>query len=674
MDFLEFNRMSAKEVHALDGIEICFSEANLEDKYLPSQFFGSGRKAFSDLATGQEVNDLLYRATWWYRRFWKGSKPTGTVRTILECVTGTLGEGLPIGHVLQSQTEPQGLNLFKNALHNCDGVLMTLLLAWAGKPGPWQDWHYVDDVIDFLVTAFMRDVKYCNDPKFEPFYTIIKEVRASIKDLIPKGAEIAPGDVRCLFFYVDLLPSLNEGLETRRQVQDLAILTQKRSIGLPPVSYREQAYAKYYSSVTAKQEPLSGEERALLRHHSQKIWTGVESQCDFTAVLKRCQRNEKVSLSGSSDTMHTREEGGKISSAHRLLDGLPVREFNLETGEPGEFITADDLREGRRTVGEALFYMAIARFSNADKAGIQSDPALFTVKPVAIPDQGKYRVATASHPLHSFLLQPLAQITKSALKHLESSRAGMSKQHHAWEFLKRISPDMVDFAKREDKPILKENFLFSSDWSMATDNFNKQSARIVIEEAGKALGVPSYYLKLCVWAITAPRVNRINPNEGVDPKVCPAVFVSTTGILQGDPCSKTILQLTHGIALSASHELFDLLGGKSSFPNPVREGHPERDVPSKFLPPSALFSQREKSYRKATVGVIRPASATPSGSVLVSYPLILKRAKGDDKKAVELLKEYFQQVFRTSGGGQAKAGLPNLKEELAFFVPLDKGG
>lgn len=572
LPFLAFNQMEKEEFGEF-GVEICFSHYNLNDEYLPRMLtnaFSSKRIKYMELPNGGSLNSVLYRGTHWYRKFWRKQNPTLTVKRILAVATSSdVSEKMEV--LLDKSCTKQGLKKLMNAITNVDGVMQTLLLCWQGKKDSiFSSWSYVDSIIAKLVIGFVEDVIKDGEVGYESTYLKVKEVRSNIKLKSCQGREFVKEDFKGLFFFEDLMGYLNKEIETRRQVQDIAILTQRRSIGMPTPQMRLEAYKKYYTIATKRERVMNDTERSLIRESTEDLWKTVTEREDFYKVLVRCQRNEKVSLSSSADLLNSKADGGKLRSANSILHRcLPQKVFNLEDGSfAGSYVTRESIESGTDSVGQALFFHAFERFKECWMNGKGSDPILFTVQPIAVADQGKYRIATASHPLHAFLLQPIAQLLKSAFLRLPSSVAGLNKQHQAWEFYERITPEMVQHVKVQEKLIDRENFFYCEDWTSATDETIRESAAITFKVTGEALGIPRYYLQLAVWALTAPRINIINPKEKVPAEYIPTQFVSTHGILQGDPVTKNILHLMHTVSRVAGEKILMRLAEESKFVAP----------------------------------------------------------------------------------------------------------
>lgn len=674
LDFLDFNQMD-RSIFGDFGVEICFSHYNVFDEYLPRLLTGDGKRIkFLEIPDANTLNSVLYRGTHWYRSFWtrkksETAKPQITVRRILEIGTGRVGKGDNFGALLQQQCDPVGLKRLLNALINTDGVLQTLVLVWSETSIPkFSDWNYVDSVIRSLVMNFIQDITDEGKEGYKTLYSKVKDARSYMKLCFGQNRVMEVEGVENLFYFKDILPLLNVETETRRDVQNIAVLVQKRSTGMPTPLMRLEAYKKYYEITQKRDKPLSDLERTLLEESTRSIWDDCLGEGeDFLKVLARCQRNEKISLSTSADLLHRKLDGGKLLSANRILhECLPQRVFNLETGEPlNQFVTRESILAGDDSAGQALFFHAFEVFLKCRKEGIETNPLLFTVKPVAVGDQGKYRIATASHPLHAFLLQPIAQLFKSAFLKIPSTKAGMEKQYQMWEFYKRIKPDMVQRVKEKNNLIDRENFFYCEDWEKATDETIRESAAIIFRETGKKLGVPTTLLELGIWALVSPRINVLNPREHIPKEYCPPQFVSYHGILQGDPVTKNILHLIHIVSRRASLTLLNSLAEKSTFFAPVDQKHGIRGrLPTKYTKRdpriyggnAGWVASRKENQEE----LLDDLTGTVKGNL--SYA-----AKGIDPVTQEL--EFKEKVMDYLLNFFGKKGNPNMKfnpSELLF--------
>jgi hypothetical protein len=551
------------------------------------------------------------------------------------------------------------------AITNADGVMQALLLSWSGKGTKYNNWKYVDRVMKAIIIGFIEDVTV---PKGgdELYYSRVKRARSHLKESYGNATPILKEGLEGLFYFEDLLPSLDTECETRRDVQDAAILTQKRSIGLPPPIYRLEAYKEFHRVSTQPAKELSDMQKTIIKDGVNAVWNKAFGNDAFESfrTIARCQRNQKISLGNGADLLHTKANGGKLLSAnHYLHHCLPQVVYNLEDGnETDVFVTMEQIQSGEESAGQALFHHAFGEFKKV-YGGEGKHPLLFTVKPCGIPDQGKIRVATASHPLHAFLLQPVAQLFKSAYSKIESSTAGMNKQYHLWEFYKRIKPDMVQRVKEEGKPVDRERWLFCKDWKKASDEFTREAVIETLRETGKYFGIPKFYLDMVVWALTAPRIMVLNPKEDVPLEYCPPQWISSTGILQGDPITKNMLHITHVICRHAAMEILTSLAEKSKFFTPLDQKTGVQIASATWRKPSSLFGNQPWSMDKAAKAP--PPHIESGGSVDTNLSIFSTVKAADDKeKFIKEVKSYLLEFWGKDGSDNKS--MPFNPKELLF--------
>jgi len=595
---------------------------------------------------------------------WKNKHPTTTVRKILAACSGRSYHD-NLTELLEATLVPEQMKKFRNAIINVDGVLASLILVWAQKP-EFNDWEYVDRVVVKLVKSFVDDLFEENPDLLN--YKLIKEVKQKIKCQVTKERSLTKEDMGGYFFFEDILPLLNEKVDTRLQLQRLSIISQTRSIGIPPNPLRLAAYEKYYKTVTFQDRELTSEERSIIRGATNDVWRNVvKKEEDFYSVLSRCQMHEKVSLSTSADLLNSTEAGGKLKSANQLINaGFKVPVVNLETGKlTGSLISKESIENGVHTIGELIFYHSVNRFKHCFEG--KKDPILFTVKPVAVADQGKYRIATAGHPDHASLLQPVAQLLKSAFLRLESTRGGMDKQHHMWEFYKRIQPYMVnDLRMPGDPPKNHETFFYFEDWSMATDNFHKHAAAIMMHKTLEFLGVPRFYSRLCELALTAPRINMLNPGEKIPDNICPQMFISQRGIFQGDPVTKNMLQLCHIVSREVASQALNVLSERNPTPayESILRGRTENRKPNaEYVLENNVWIK--VNHLKASS---KPVSLT--GPVYFRAPIVNlkmnKRPLENEQEFRKLLKEFLTNDQENLAKGKVNP-FASISRSIAFL-------
>jgi hypothetical protein len=284
----------------------------------------------------------------------------------------------------------------------------------------------------------------------------------------------------------------------------------------------------------------------LIKTATRMVWEAELPDDKLPSVIVSGSRNAKLSMTTNADFLSKKKDGGKLSSASKLLQVIfPQKIYNLETGEPtGQEISFADVENGKFSPAEAIFQHSFQEFLSVYRGGENLE--LFAARAVAVSIQGKYRIATSSHFLHASFLQPAMQVLKSGCKRIESTSASFSKGNQAWEFVKKIEPWMLPAFTDAKSPITGKNLkFFCSDWEMATDALLRQSCAITVDETARYLGLPNLYRQMVVWAFTHPRLIFLPTGIGED---LPTSFVSTRGVLQGDPITKVALQLTHTVS------------------------------------------------------------------------------------------------------------------------------
>jgi len=240
-----------------------------------------------------------------------------------------------------------------------------------------------------------------------------------------------------------------------------------------------------------------------------------------------------------------------------------------------------------------------------------------------------------------------------------------------YEFYKRILPEMVTRVQMQDKPLEGESSFYFEDWSTATDNESREAAHLCIMEAGQVLGVPRFYLEIAAWALTAPRINVISNKE--KDLTCPNQFVSTSGVLMGDPVTKTTLQLSHIVSLAAAREVLWGLAEISKVPNFVRAGNPSKESPAEFTS-RALYGSKGAWMKAKKEKRLETSHFSTSGAVPLWFPLIARNNRGDTegfrRDVIEQMMAYQNAVDKTRDA----QGRPRLvdKEELARLSPRVK--
>jgi len=566
VSFMDMNSMT----EAPGQVEVCYNAPNIYDQYLPRFLTGRDgpRRSFLDIKDGQELNDVLFRGTYFWAGFWNGSRAQKTVFECLETASES-PKGLGLGVLLRKPCTSRGLRLIRNALTNVDGVLIPYYLSFQGSRTV-NTWKHFDRMASTLVRGFIHDTAN-HDPNAVTYYERVKKTRNLIKDFgfkeeLPLMEKDIPDD---LWFFREVVRA-TAGPMNPTAVKRLALITQTRCIGLPPPQMRVAAYRKFVAVATSIPEPLAEHELDETVRAVRSIFERIAPDREaLIKVMLRAQLEEKISLSSSAELDVPQNEGGKLEAARRLiLAAVPQQIYNLETGLPTvEFITRERLDAGTSTPGEVVFMNSFEKFTN----GIERK-RLYTVRAIAVAGPGKYRVATASALEHAALLHPLAHTMKVFVSELESTRSGMTAGNHLWEFYARIKGSDVQVASTEDVPIEREQWFSSEDWEAASDSLKRETSALTLLTLGRRLGLPTAYLDLCAKVLTHPRIVALP--KGL-PEDIPKILVSTSGVLMGDPVTKIILQLSHNVCRLVAWERLQTFTRQSTY---LRDFAPETET------------------------------------------------------------------------------------------------
>jgi hypothetical protein len=323
MDFIRFNSFGIQEFREdfESKVEVCFDNHNLFDKRLPKAL---GFSSFMQLKSFAEVNELLFRSTYWYRLLWDGSRPRRAIRWIGSLVT-ELHRDTDLGLMLAAEVTTRGLNALKNVIASCDGVMITLFLLWEGMGEKGRpSWQRIDRTHIFLFTNFLRDYFIPLDSDSPTFYKKVKEMKNYIFGNVSKGVPISIDDSPFpeLSIFHDAIRFFQRKLLYRHQIVKLRVISDTRAVGLPPPVMREEAYQTFFEEATKPSEVPSGEKILLTRMSIRKVLLEVTEKENVRSIFERSFQNEKVSLSGSADLESTVNEGGKILSANLYIKEL----------------------------------------------------------------------------------------------------------------------------------------------------------------------------------------------------------------------------------------------------------------------------------------------------------------------------------------------------------------
>jgi len=527
---------------------------------------------FKDLPNVYHVFNVLRRGTFWWRTLCGQTdnqfKMSLECKLILFSCTGQKVTGFPfvgVKELLGFPCSRPGLSRLRNWLITLDGLLISILLGSQGHP-ELCNWEFFDGIMQsYLKTAIGDLFKRGN---VATYYSLLKESRNIMKDRILKERTLLLENpnksyFRPEFWYFDKVvrtlnlnvPRLNpKGLET------IGYLTQTRCCGLPPEPVEVKALIKFRNVVGSVPKPLSRYDRFELSRAMDQLILYWRSRGNYENFQDTASRQVKISLSNSASFNCTREQGGKIESARRLIDEMPDNcpYFDLETGQVLRTFGRED---DWLTPGEKLLHLSIAKaiLSLTDRDPMKQH--IGDVRISVVQEPGKARVITVSTIEHSIILHPLGHFLAFFIALVPSSKTGLLASNHMWDTFKRMEKDNIPVDGIYSAYKAASTFMGSEDWEDATNAENPHPFMVIFDSLAK-LGIPKFYLMICKIIFTMPR--RVYDKSILTTGNFSApLFIKYTGILQGDPCCKNMLHLTHIVTRLVAQNQLKRIGLKS---------------------------------------------------------------------------------------------------------------
>jgi hypothetical protein len=155
----------------------------------------------------------------------------------------------------------------------------------------------------------------------------------------------------------------------------------------------------------------------------------------------------------------------------------------------------------------------------------QSDRDEIPVRALAVPEPGyKTRIVTTGPYWLNVLQQAFAHVSRHWLSRHPSAVAGLMRTDQAWQYLYLI-----------DKAVISEGFMtLASDLEQATDAIPIEVAMRLLKGFIDGMGLFSPLYDLAIMLHCSPRKVFVSSNES---------FVTTRGVLMGEPLAKTVLTL-----------------------------------------------------------------------------------------------------------------------------------
>jgi len=432
----------------------------------------------------ERVLNLLRVRTYWYNRLPKSGK--NKVKRLVKTRSGR-------SHL-------------KEIINTCDGVLVSLMFSF---PELFTEGYTFSDRVtnSIMMNCFHNYAKFQSE---------LKLIRKTVKQqyMSSSHVDLDRGLMRTFSWLKGVQHTLNnlpEGSKrSKSAIFRVACFTQTRATGLADKVMCEKTVEEFLSEVTCKRE---FQPNSLL----------TKSRDAILGIL--CKRGRvgtnpefKISVSNSACFESSKRNGGKFQMAKDMIKSLGLRIPDLAEGIPG-------------TLGNALFEEARKRSLN---------PYLLReackVNVAAIRENGKCRVVTSGSFWKETALQPYSHITIHLIKTMAHLRNGLQAGKLGWQFMRGLHSDELgqDFIWSFDK----DRYLFSTDWSKATDKPTKQMAWWLV----------GTLLELC--GLSAPDLQMVKAYWLSDKEMWykkSFVGVMVNGVPMGDPLTKTCLSLAHPI-------------------------------------------------------------------------------------------------------------------------------
>lgn len=550
-----FPRLAGKEKSPLTGVKVCWNAESIWEVKLPRALTGlEKRVTFQELPSVYSAQTVLFKGTYWFRRLINDEKDPSKRGingiAVLRLLAGKRSFAGPetIGQLVKCKLDPKGVLKLRNILATVDGMLMQLVTLFPGD-GEIQSWSFMDRVSNCLISCLLPDYFREGQPKSgETAYERIKALRKSVKAVgfNPIGDWNSVEVPQQLSFFKAILARLPRRQSPWRGYVATG-LSQTRASGVPPKSLHDKTMEK---TVQIFKEPASMELynsfgpfiRPALDEIHQEILLRNEGKKREEMIFSKIASSAKISLSDSGEFFTKSEDGGKLEACRKILARIEgVDQINLHTGEK----TGVYLRKGVDSTGEILFYWACAQFLDRSKV---YDTNAMSVRISLVAELGKYRTITVSHIAHAMLLHVLNHMLLEYLALIPSSESGIKAANHAWTFFERLSHKnpSAGFIFSD-----YENYVFSTDWSNATDWCDHYVAATLLNNVCDILGVPRWYRQTCVFALCAPRQVEFVDQESKTLEM----FLSTRGVLMGDPVTKPVLHLYHLVVRTAIKQM-----------------------------------------------------------------------------------------------------------------------
>ncbi|QZE12030.1 MAG: RNA-dependent RNA polymerase [Sclerotinia sclerotiorum narnavirus 1] len=334
------------------------------------------------------------------------------------------------------------------------------------------------------------------------------------------------------------------------------VLSQTRGCGTPPSLVLLQSKLKFLQTVTAPAPPISATSRALMQSGIRDMVENLPDQA-FTGLLTKA----RITVTTSASWENTRAEGGTIEHISELVYpgsiGVKVPLRDLQTGRVTGYENLDTLN-----TGEYIFWKCLDIVLKTPPEDLKR--AFVTV----VKEPGKGRTVTKASAALKIVLDFVSRLCAEPMKKgIASSRSGMGKSHHGWNFFlslmslenkedlfrvaQRDEREFADYVERLD--IYADLFVSSTDYKTATDYLHHDVARELGDAWMRKCGIPDILRGIVCMTCYTPRniyftgtgpLAKYGENADEFGQNIRRIRL-VRGVLMGDPLTKVVLHMVN---------------------------------------------------------------------------------------------------------------------------------
>lgn len=450
---------------------------------------------------------------------------------------------------------------FLELLSTVDGIFFERFLCFPDELWNWERFdRFTIGNIDALLGDEFLDYRLKDEvfKSITPLYTLLKKQRKmfkfhaharSLDEMLQQGL-IHPWLEQMRGMYEEAHRRCNDRSEYLRLI---GILDQTRCCGKPPDIVVLKSKFDTIVELSTPVEPVSKGKLSLLQECLDMLLSNVPDEA-LTGLATHATL--RVTTAACWET--TMSEGGTASAINDIVwSGNFGRTCIVRDLQNGTIVERKKLSDC--TVGEYIFWRSLEEVLSVPPDELSS------VWLVMVEDPGKARTVTKGRACLKVVYDVINKLCSRLLtKGVESSRSGMEKSSHAWEFFKTFFKESREVFKVHEKKIMTANkvngkkriltnyeelFCSSTDYKSATDKFRFEIAEIIGDRVMRKMGIPKLLMGIVKRISFKPRkvffmADGPIENLGDEHFIAGVRFITTTrGILMGDPLTKVLLHV-----------------------------------------------------------------------------------------------------------------------------------